>query len=161
MKPGSKISEFLEGGGRAYFGASRPLSSKIAKVAAVLSLAGTVSMTYPAEEAHARHRDNVTIGILSGVAAGLALSTIRVVPVQPYQQQYYAPPPMPQYYQPPQYYPQYQFEQPGGRPGMWYCPAGPQNRCYFQGGKLERNEALDLTDVAVDDEPLPAPGMGG
>lgn len=145
-------TQFLAKGATVFFSKGTDNSgiarSNVGKMAMALSLAGSVALMTPST-AEARGRGG-------GLAAGLALGLIGGMIVSRAAPVYAAPAPNYGYAQPSYGYQQpvvvpvpvqpqpYGYGQGGygsgyqnGQPGVYYCPNGPQQRCYWRHGALE------------------------
>lgn len=149
MKPNSNISAFLSKGATVFFTKgtdnSNVARSNVGKMAMALSLAGAVALVTPSS-AEARGRGaGVAMGLIGGMMLGTMLSRGAVAaPV----------------YQQPMVVPMNPYGYGNGngygygngynnRPGTYYCPRGPQQRCYWRSGSLEVHDEGKVAELDV------------
>ncbi|MGY3582265.1 hypothetical protein ACVIGB_000810 [Bradyrhizobium sp. USDA 4341] len=144
-------------------------NSRLGKLATVLSVVGSVAIVTPST-AEARGGGAI-MGLIGGmmigsmmarnggaIAAPMYQSPTYAAPVQPYYGSYGT-----QGYGVSPGYGGYGSQgygvQGGGQPGNYYCPRGPQHRCFWRGSQLEIQDDLKKAAKMETDE-APAPRMG-
>jgi hypothetical protein len=151
MKRNSNITAFLSKGATVFFAKGTDNSniarSNVGKMAVALSLAGAVALATPSQ-AEARGSGGAIMGLIGGMMIGSMMSRGAVAaPIQSYQQ-----------YQQPYYgnggygnqgYGNQGYGNGGGRPGFYYCPQGPQYRCFWKSGSLEIHDEGKAAELEV------------
>lgn len=147
-------------------------STRLGKLATVLSVVGSVAIVTPST-AEARGGGAI-MGLIGGMMIGSMMSRGAIAaPTYP-QQTYMAPAPVAPYgaygdpgygsygnpgYGNPGYGSYGTYGVQGGQPGTYYCPRGPQHRCFWRGSKLETQDDLQKA-AELNMDAAPAPRMG-
>lgn len=155
MKPNSNIAAFLSKGATVFFTKGTDNSniaySNVGKMAMALSLAGAVALTTPSS-AEARG-GGVAIGLIGGMMLGAMMSRGAVgAPIHSspsYQQPMVAPVAPYGYNNGYGYGSGYNNGYGVNRPGTYYCPNGPQQRCYWRSGSLEIHDEGKVAELEV------------
>jgi hypothetical protein len=147
---------------------SIPLS-RLGKLATVLSVVSSVAVVTPST-AEARGGGAI-MGLIGGMMIGSMMARNGGAIAGPmYSAPAYSAPVQQQYYGPYGVTPGYGvapgyggygggYGVQGGRPGDYYCPRGPQHRCYWRGSQLEIHDDLKK-DAELDLNVAPTPRMG-
>lgn len=136
-------------------------STRLGKLATVLSVVGAVAITTPSA-AEARGGGAI-MGLIGGMMIG-SMMTRGAVAAPVYSAPAYGTPAYTTPYAAPAPYgaygaPTYNYGTQGGAAGTYYCPRGPQHKCYWRGSQLEIHD--DLKKAAeLDMDAAPAPRMG-
>jgi hypothetical protein len=145
--------------------------SRLGKVATVLSVVTSVAVVTPST-AEARGGGAI-MGLIGGMMIGSMMArnggamatpmySAPAYPTAPIQQPYYGSYGVtPGYGVAPGYggYGGGYGVQGGGQPGNYYCPRGPQHRCFWRGSQLEIHDDLKK-DAELELDAAPAPSMG-
>lgn len=136
-------------------------TTRLGKLATVLSVVGAVAITTPSA-AEARGGGAI-MGLIGGMMIG-SMMTRGAVAAPMYSAPAYATPSYGTPYAPASPYgygaPGYTNYGPqGGAAGTYYCPRGPQYKCYWRGSQLEIHDDLNKA-AELDMDAAPAPRMG-